>query len=278
MKTICVMNLKGGTGKTVTAANLADLLAADHGKRVLLIDADHQGNTSRFFRADQNATTLRDILAGDSEPYWPESVQRTGYEGLDIIPADMSLAELDAVPNWDPMQQWRLRSFLESVAEDDAYDYVIVDMPPAFSLAARAALAAADEVIVPIKLDAFSVDGMAELLRQIAAMRKVNSCLTLAGVLITMWRNIDVVNQAEKVLRSGSFPVFQTVIRQTDRVDESTFQRQPLRVYSPRSAACVDYRALVREYLGSREAARAVVRSEAENDASRERGRGDGQG
>ena len=73
--------------------------------------------------------------------------------------------------------------------------------------------------------------------------------LTLAGVLVTMWRNIDVVNQAEKVLRSGSFPVFQTVIRQTDRVDESTFQRQPLRVYSPRSAACVDYRALVQEYL-----------------------------
>ena len=80
-------------------------------------------------------------------------------------------------------------------------------------------------------------------------MRKVNSCLTLAGVLVTMWRNIDVVNQAEKVLRSGSFPVFQTVIRQTDRVDESTFQRQPLRVYSPRSAACVDYRVLVKEYL-----------------------------
>ena len=277
MKTICVMNLKGGTGKTVTAANLADLLAADHGKRVLLIDADHQGNTSRFFRADQNATTLRDILAGDCEPCWPESVQRTGYEGLDIIPADMTLAELDVPGISDVKVPWRLRDLLLAVGEDDAYDFVIIDMPPAFSMAARAALAAADEVIVPIKLDAFSVDGMreaayrrpaaarplaaasrAELLRQIAAMRKVNDRLTLAGVLITMWRNIDVVNQAEKVLRSGSFPVFQTVIRQTDRVDESTFQRQPLRVYSPRSAACVDYRALVREYL--------------------ERGHGDGQG
>lgn len=250
MKTICVMNLKGGVGKTVTAGNFADILAADHGKRVLLIDADHQGNTSRFFLDEEIiVSTMRDILTGEAEPYWPENVCRTGYEGLDIIPADMTLAELDAAPERDGQAVWRLRSFLEVVAEDDAYDYVIVDMPPAFSLAARAALAAADEVIVPIKLDAFSVDGMAELLRQIAAMRKVNSCLTLAGVLITMWRNIDVVNQAEKVLRSGSFPVFQTVIRQTDRVDESTFQRQPLRVYSPRSAACVDYRALVREYL-----------------------------
>lgn len=144
---------------------------------------------------------------------------------------------------------WRLRSFLEAVAEDDAYDYTIIDMPPAFSLAARAALAAADEVIVPIKLDAFSVYGMAELLRQVRAMNRVNPNLTLAGVLVTMWHNADIVTQAERVLRSGSFPVFKTVIRRTDRVDESTFQRQPLVVYSPRSAACVDYRAMVREYL-----------------------------
>jgi len=90
---------------------------------------------------------------------------------------------------------------------------------------------------------------MAELLRQIAAMRKVNPGLALAGVLVTMWHNTGIVTQAEQTLRSGSFPVFRTVIRRTDRVDESTFQRQPLNVYSPRSAACVDYRQLVEEYL-----------------------------
>lgn len=249
MKTTCIMNLKGGVGKTITSGNMADILAADYGRRVLLIDADHQGNTSRFFRADQDAATLRDILTGDVEPYWPESVQGTGYEGLDIIPADMALAELDAAPERDGQSVWRLRGFLEALAEDAAYDNVIIDMPPAFSLAARAALAAADEVIVPIKLDAFSVDGMAELLRQIDAMRRVNPRLALAGVLITMWRNIDVAVQAEEVLRAGSFPVFAAKIRQTDRVDESTFQRQPLRVYSPRSAACVDYWSLAAEYL-----------------------------
>lgn len=250
MKTICIMNLKGGVGKTVTADNVAAILAADHGKRVLLIDADHQGNTSRFFLLEEMiVSTLRDILAGDSEPYWPENVYSTGHVGLEIIPADMALAELDTAPERDPRAVWRLRSFLEAVAEDDAYDYTIIDMPPAFSLAARAALAAADEVIVPIKLDAFSVYGMAELLRQVRAMNRVNPNLTLAGVLVTMWHNADIVTQAERVLRSGSFPVFKTVIRRTDRVDESTFQRQPLVVYSPRSAACVDYRAMVREYL-----------------------------
>ncbi|MBD5169260.1 MAG: ParA family protein [Oscillibacter sp.] len=250
MKTICVMNLKGGVGKTVTACNMAAILAADHGQRVLLIDADHQGNTSKFFHADQEAATLREILLGEAEPYWPENVQLTGYEGLDIIPADMSLAELDTAPEMQEFKSlWRLRDLLLVIADDNAYDYVIIDMPPAFSFAARAALVAADEVIVPIKLDAFSVDGMAELLRQISSMRKVNPRLTLAGVLITMWRNVDVVNQAEEVLRNSGVPVFKTTIRRTDIVDESTFQREPLNVYSPRSAACVDYRRLVGEYL-----------------------------
>ena len=166
MKTICIMNLKGGVGKTVTAINLAAVLAAQHGKRVLLIDADHQGNTSTFFGADQDGTTLREVLLGEAEPCWPESVQRTAYENLDILPASMSLAELDAAPKPEYAQcLWRLREFLLTIAEDDAYDFAIIDMPPAFSLSARAALVAADEVIVPIKLDSFSIDGMAELLR-----------------------------------------------------------------------------------------------------------------
>ena len=83
MKTICIMNLKGGVGKSVTAVNLSAIFALLHGKRVLLIDADHQGNTSRFFlRETEIASTVGDILTGESEPYWPERVYSTGYEGL----------------------------------------------------------------------------------------------------------------------------------------------------------------------------------------------------
>lgn len=250
MKTICVMNLKGGVGKTITADNLAAILADKYRNRVLLVDADHQGNTSAFFRADRTeGCTLREVLLGVAEPYWPDVIQHTGYEGLDILPADMSLAELDAGCADQGQLLYRLREFLSVVAEDNAYDYVVIDMPPAFSTAARAALVAADEVIVPIKLDAFSVDGMAELLQQISAMRRVNPGLRLAGVLITMWRNVEVVRQAESILRQGAVPVFATCIRRTDRVDESTFTREPLYIYSPRCSACVDYRRLAVEYL-----------------------------
>lgn len=257
MKTICIMNLKGGVGKTVTAINLSAIFALLHGKRVLLIDADHQGNTSKFYRADQDAVTLREVLLGEAGTCWPGNIQHTEYENLDILSASMSLAELDAAPRPEYAQAlWRLRELLVCIAGDDAYDYAVIDMPPAFSLSARAALAAADEVIVPIKLDAFSIDGMAELLRQIASMRKVNPGLTLAGVLITMWRNVDVVNQAETLLRGSGVPVFGTTIRRTDIVDESTFQREPLHLYSPRSAASVDYRRLAEEYLGTPERGR----------------------
>lgn len=251
MKTICVMNLKGGVGKTVTAANLAAVLAAKHGKRVLLIDADHQGNTSAFFASDQASTTLVDILRGENEPYWADNVQRTGYEGLDIVPSNIDLAALET--GEAPYDRWhalyRLREFLLTAAEDDAYDLAVIDMPPAFSTAAKAALIAADEVIIPMKLDAFSVNGMAELLKQIASMRKVNHRLTLAGILITMWRNTEMVRQAEQILRAGSVPVYRTVIRRTDIVDESTYGGKPLYLYSPNCAAAVDYRRFAAEYL-----------------------------
>ena len=108
---------------------------------------------------------------------------------------------------------------------------------------------AADEVIVPIKLDAFSIDGMAELLRQIASMRKVNPGLTLAGVLITMWHNVDVVTQPEAILRSGNVPVFTTVIPHTYVVDKSTHERKPLHIFSPTSGATKGYQRLAAEYL-----------------------------
>lgn len=250
MKTICIMNLKGGVGKSVTAINLSAIFALLHGKRVLLIDADHQGNTSKFYRADQDAATLREVLLGEAEPCWPENIQHTGYAGLDILPANMGLAELDAAPGLaDSGAVWRLRELLVCVAADDAYDFAVIDMPPAFSLSARAALAAADEVIVPIKLDAFSIDGMAELLRQITSMQRVNPGLTLAGGLITMWHNVDVVTQPEAILRGGKVPVFSAVIPHTYVVDKSTHEREPLCVYSPRCGAAEGYRRLAREYL-----------------------------
>ena len=109
---------------------------------------------------------------------------------------------------------------------------------------------AADEVIIPIKLDAFSIRGLANVSRQIDNMQRINPKIRVAGALITMWRNVPVVLEAEGSLRDcGLLPVFQTVIRRTDKVDEMTFERKPIAIYSPRSAAGYDYRNFVQEYL-----------------------------
>lgn len=252
MKTTVIMNLKGGVGKTITATNMAAILAQKFGKRVLLCDADHQGNTSSFFTADQSLVTMRDILVADGEPYWAENVQPSGYEGLDILPSNMDLASLDTGDSAGLSAGsvlYNLREFLAAAAEDDAYDHAIIDMPPAFSTAAKAALIAADEVIIPMKLDAFSVSGMSELLRQIASMRRVNPSLRLGGILVTMWTGSEMARDAERILRNGSVPVFQTMIRRTDIADEWTYSHEPLYMYSPRCAASVDYRRFVAEYL-----------------------------
>lgn len=254
MKTTAIMNLKGGVAKTITAVNMAAILAEKHGKRVLLIDADHQGNSSSFFPEDECNTTLKDVLLGECEPYWAENVQNSGIEGLDFLPSDMRLAKIDLMEHVSGEEQGRrlvrLRDFLATAAEDEAYDHVIIDMPPSFSTAAQAALIAADEVIIPMKVDAFSVSGMVELLDQITGMRHVNPGLKLRGVLVTM-RSGKSAEIGIRALRVSKIPVFNQNIRWTNEiVDESTHEHQPLHVFSPRCGAARDYIKFVIEYLG----------------------------
>lgn len=255
MKTTAIMNLKGGVAKTITAVNMAAILAEKHGKRVLLIDADHQGNSSSFFSLDDEAATLRDILTGENESLWCDNISCTGIEGLDLLPSCMSLADLDVSGDESQIERakrkYRLKDFLLCAAEDNAYDYVIIDLPPSFSTAAQAALIAADEVIIPMKVDAFSLSGILELLRQIGGVKKLNPKLTLRGALVTMFRNADSTKEGVEILRKSKVPVFSQTIRWTDRlVDESTFAHAPLYMHSPRCAASKDYCKFVIEYLG----------------------------
>ena len=227
MKAISILNLKGGVGKTVTSVNMAYILAADHKKRVLLADCDSQCNATEFY--------------GLTEP---------GLYGVDMLPASDALMDLDLSSIGDRVNGSCLKDFCDAIREDDVYDYVIFDCPPAFNAASAAALLASDEVIIPIKLDAFSLRGLANVSRQIDNMHKINPALKIAGALITMWRNTPVVLEAEGSLREcGILPVFEQHIRRTDKIDEMTFERKPITVYSPYSAAGYDYRAFVQEYI-----------------------------
>lgn len=252
MRTSAIVNQKGGVAKSTTVINMAAILAMDYGKRVLVVDGDSQGNTSEFFGADPQNGNLADVLryGRDDGLFAAASIQPTNFDGVDILAAADDLMDLDlTAAKSDPAKAEILRDLTILLAELDKYDYVLVDCPPAFNAAATAALVAADDVIIPIKLDAFSLRGMANLMRQIKNMRRVNAKLRVSGLLPTMWYKSDHVLDAEKQLRGSGLPVYPH-IRRSDKVDDMTFDQQPLLVCSPRSAAGVDYRRFVREWMG----------------------------
>lgn len=250
MKAISILNLKGGVGKTVTAVNMAHILASEHHQRVLLVDCDSQCNSTEFYGgvlADEWG--VAEVMLGEADPYYAENIRQTDF-GVDLLPASDRLMDLDLSSIGSRVKGSCLKELCDAIVEDDAYDFVIFDCPPAFNAASAAALLASHEVIIPIKLDAFSLRGLANVSRQIDNMHKINPALKIAGALVTMWRNAPVVIEAEKSLRDcGILPVFETVIRRTDKVDEMTFERKPITVYSPRSAAGYDYRSFVQEYI-----------------------------
>lgn len=253
MRTIAILNLKGGVGKTVTAVNLAYILAAEHKQRVLLIDADSQCNSTEFFGIDPDRGNLTQLMTAPMDPaYAVGQLQQTQHKGLDILAASMELMDLDLTKLENKaVRATAISELLAHLTEtDQAYDTVLVDCPPAFNAATASALLAANEVVIPIKLDAFSLRGMANLVRQIQNMRKINPVLNVRGCLVTMYYKDDCIDEALATLQNSGLPVFATTIRRSKRVDGMSFAQQPLSVFSPRSAAGIDYRAFARELIG----------------------------
>lgn len=251
MRTSAIVNLKGGVAKTATTINVAAILASVHNKRVLVIDADSQCNTTEFFGCDPDVGNLANVLRADRDngEFAVASIQPTNFSGIDLLAGDDSLMDLDLTKvELQSVQAIVLHDMIRRLADIGAYDYCLVDCPPAFNAASAAALIAADDVIIPIKLDAFSLRGMTCLLRQISNMRKINPRLRLAGCLPTMWYKSEKLQEAEATLRNSGLPVFQP-IRRSDKVDDMTFVQDPLLISSPRSSAGADYRKFVLEYI-----------------------------
>lgn len=238
-------------GKTVTALTLTAALNCA-GKRVLVADCDGQMSLTRFYfpNLDPDITmTVFDVLHGRWVA-WKEAVVPVS-ERISLLPASSALYGLDvAAIRKGGKGLTALRDFRDAVAEDGEVDYMIFDCPPGFTAASVGALMAADEVVIPMLVDGFSMWGVSDMASQINGIKTANPRIKVAGVLITQWHNTEVVRQGEKLLRSLSVPVFRTVIRRTDKIPESTFDRSSIYDYSPRSAAGIDYRLWVREYLG----------------------------
>ena len=252
MRTIAIMNNKGGVGKTVTAINLADILVRQYHKRVILADCDGQMNLTRFYLPEFDPEVnfnMVALLVGDGEPLWSDHLMPLA-PGLSLIPSSPELYDLDR----EALQSGvgapeRVREFVQAAREDDGADFFIFDCPPGFTLASVGALMAADEVVIPMLVDGFSFAGVRDLSAQVTNLRRTRHGIRLGGVLITQWRNTEVVRQGEQLLRSMGLPVYRQTIRRTEKVPESTLDRQPIWAYSPHSAASQDYRRWVAELV-----------------------------
>ena len=247
MRTIAVINLKGGVAKTTTVINAAAILAKEHNQKVLVIDADSQCNTTEFLqRYRMHPFSLSDLLRKGfraSECH----IEHSSVKDVDLLPADETLMDLDLTKvELGSASATCIRDMLAAIGW--AYDWCLIDCPPAFNAASAAALVAADEAVIPMKLDAFSLRGMGNILCQIRNMTKVNPRLKVAGILPTMWYKEENIVSAEAQLKAAAMPVF-SHIRRTPKVDDMTFAQEPIIISSPQSAAAKDYRRFVAELI-----------------------------
>jgi len=245
MRKISIINNKGGVGKTTTSINLGYEFSQHFGKRLLLIDLDSQANLSKFFEADENRPTIAHALLGGAKIR--DVIQHTKYERLDIIPCSEDLktaCEAMDIPGGNLM----LRNILAEVQTD--YDFCIIDNAPALGISTDNALAASDEVVVPICIDIFGFWGLDKIMRDIEKARQVNPTLYFDGCLVTRYRNDDISQEVtEQMKKQDTYPVFDTKIRESDTVRRAVFVGQPITENSIRSGAAVDYRKWAKEYI-----------------------------
>jgi chromosome partitioning protein len=254
-KSIAVANQKGGVGKTTTAVNLAAIIA-NWGNRVLLVDADPQGNATSGIGIQRGSfrRNLYHSIVLD-EPLSAITVQ-SPIAGLDVIPSskDLAGAEIELVEI--EQREFRLKRALSTV--EDSYDYVIIDCPPSLGLLTLNALTAARSLLVPIQCEYYALEGVTELFDTLARIRRLhNPGLMIEGLLLTMYderTNLSAAVAAD--LRDFyGLQVFQTVIPRNVRLAEAPSYGKPIITYDAHSKGAEAYSQLAREIIHEQKSA-----------------------
>ena len=254
MRTIVVINQKGGVGKSTTVQALGAALRAER-KRVLFVDLDAQGNLTDTLGGSANSPALLALLEKRIPPEERAEcaaacIQQT--PGGDLMPSHPMLATADVVVKGMGMEK-RLAEALACVA--GKYDYAIVDTPPALGALTSNALSAANDVIIPAQADAYSLHGVGQLFETIAAAKEyTNPGISVLGIVLTRYNGRSVLSRdvadsmAAAALQLGT-KLCKTKIRECVALREAQACRQDIFTYAPKSNAAVDYAALTKELL-----------------------------
>ena len=248
-KIIALANQKGGVGKTTTSMNLAASLATLE-KKVLLIDADPQANSSSGLGIDPKEIdcSIYDVLMNGKDVR--EAIYTCDIEGLDIIPAHIDLvgAEIEMLNLKN--REKVLRNLLEPVVQD--YDFILIDCSPSLGLITVNALTAANSVIIPVQCEYFALEGISKLLNTIKIVKaKLNPALEIEGFLLTMYDSrLRLANLIyDEVKRHFKELVFKTVIQRNVKLSEAPSHGLPAILYDADSAGAKAHLALAKERL-----------------------------
>jgi len=249
-RVVALCNQKGGVGKTTSTINLGAALT-EYGRRVLLLDFDPQGALSVGLgvQPHQLDRTIYDVLM-ESSVTLDDVLLKTNVPGMDLVPSniDLSAAEVQLV-NEVAREQTLARALTPALPD---YDLVLIDCQPSLGLLTVNALTAADEVVIPLECEFFSLRGVALLIDTIEKVReRLNPRLHIAGILATMYdaRTVHGREVFARVVEAFGDTVFDTVITRTVRFPETTVAGEPITTWAPSSSGALQYRALAKEVL-----------------------------
>ena len=245
---VALANQKGGVGKSTTAINLAAGLALQ-GVRVLLIDLDPQGNATSGLGIDRSVIThsIYDVLL--KEFPIEDAIEPTSVRDLFVVPAtiDLAGAEIELVSVFS--RERRLANALKSVSDD--YQVIFIDCPPSLGLLTVNALAAADEVLIPIQCEYYALEGLSQLLGNVDLVKSnLNPELEIGGVVLTMYdaRTRLAKEVADQVRDHFGSTVYRAIIPRSVRLSEAPSYGEPTEAFDGMSRGAIAYRELAREY------------------------------